>query len=1049
MSEILAEEDAKRILYVDAPNGVVSNLSAWRTLCCEAKADGFNAVLTPPLWIGQSGTTQDPDYFAFGGGHDESMSHVLGELAAVCSETDLHLYTDVVLDRVGRDSVLASEHADWFDEPELPLDPRVIRPRGLRYAHLRQGRINKALLADWVARLSQWCSVGVAGFRCQALTGLGPGDWGQLIAEVRSASQEARFLAWTPGLAAEQLLPLREASFDHTFLSLPWWNCRDGWLAEEHARLRAVAPVLSPVLEQGAGGPALNLQHLEAIWQRQLWMAAIAGDGILISHRVAQAAEQPALRAVNDWVASGRCVDAALLVTLGPLSESSSLFRGGAGLVLNPSNAMAVPLDWSLVQARLPDSYADVLYPCEAPDYLDPAGFQRYTARRATPVCPPVASASQKRQLGLGLMNDARIAIEKVQPTVDEGRFAAKASLGAPVVIEADVFMDGHDQLAVRLAWRAADETAWHETVMTAIGNDRWRGAFTPTRLGRYMFRITAWLDVWKSYCAGLQKRRDAGQDIDLDLKEGLLMVAEAARCAGPDAPAAAAHLQSVLEAGSAEVLLSERTEQAMAVADTRPFQTPENGVHTLMVERREASFSAWYELFPRSQSVVKGKHGTFSDVRRRLPAIRDMGFNVLYFPPIHPIGTTNRKGRNNALSAQPEDPGSPYAIGSAEGGHESIHPELGTLGDFLELLEEARAHGLELALDFAIQCSPDHPWLTEHSSWFNWRADGSLRFAENPPKRYEDIVNPDFYQGALQPKARASLWRALRDAVLYWIEQGVRIFRVDNPHTKPLPFWEWMLGEIHARHPDVIFLSEAFTRPKMMYRLAKLGFSQSYTYFTWRNDKRELTSYLEELVSPPASLLFRPNFFVNTPDINPYFLQTSGRAGFLIRAALAALLSGSWGMYNGFELCEANALPGREEYLDSEKYELRTWDWNRPGNIVAEISELNRIRKANPALHTHLGLRFHPAHDDAVLFFSKATTEADNIVLVAISLDPHEVRSASIELPLWLWGLPDHAAVQFEDACTNTMFELRGKHHEVRLTPERPYIIWRVRGLQ
>ena len=377
-----------------------------------------------------------------------------------------------------------------------------------------------------------------------------------------------------------------------------------------------------------------------------------------------------------------------------------------------------------------------------------------------------------------------------------------------------------------------------------------------------------------------------------------------------------------------------------------------------LDVDRPQAGFASWYEMFPRSATDDPARHGTFVDVIARLPAIRAMGFDVLYFPPIHPIGTTNRKGRNNALRAEPDDVGSPYAIGGPEGGHDAIHPQLGTLDDFRALVAAAKDHGLEIALDFAIQCSPDHPWLREHPDWFRWRPDGSIRFAENPPKKYEDIVNPDFYAEAAMP----GLWLALRDVVQFWVDQGVRIFRVDNPHTKPLPFWHWMIADIRGRHPDVIFLAEAFTRPKLMYRLAKVGFTQSYTYFTWRNTKQEIIEYLTELNAPPVRDFFRPNFFVNTPDINPPFLQTSGRPGFLIRAALACTLSGLWGMYSGFELCEAAPLPGREEYLDSEKYQIRVRDFAAPGNIVGEITALNRIRRAHPALQSHLGVTFYPA---------------------------------------------------------------------------------------
>ncbi|MGZ3239867.1 MAG: alpha-amylase family glycosyl hydrolase, partial [Burkholderiaceae bacterium] len=460
--------------------------------------------------------------------------------------------------------------------------------------------------------------------------------------------------------------------------------------------------------------------------------------------------------------------------------------------------------------------------------------------------------------------------------------------------------------------------------------------------------------------------------------------------------------------------------------------------------------FSSWYELFPRSQTNDPARHGTFNDVIRRLPAIKAMGFDTLYFPPIHPIGRKNRKGRNNSLTPAPNDPGSPYAIGAAEGGHDAIHPELGTLEDFRTLRQQAALHGLEIALDFAIQCSPDHPWLKQHPDWFDWRPDGSLRYAENPPKKYQDIVNVHFYGEAVIP----SLWIALRDIVLFWVKEGIRVFRVDNPHTKPLPFWEWMIADIRGRYPDTIFLSEAFTRPKMMYRLAKLGFSQSYTYFTWRHTKQEFIEYITELTTTNVREYFRPHFFVNTPDINPYFLQHSGRPGFLIRAALATMLSGLWGMYSGFELCEGMPLPGKEEYLDSEKYEIRVRDWQCPGNIIQEISMLNRIRSENPALQTHLGVRFLQASSDQILYFIKTTEPVDsgqqlgdNVVLVAINLDPFAVHEADIEVPLREFCLPDDGVLDVEDLLFGTRLTWQGRQQHVRLDPfVCPYAIWRVR---
>ncbi|AST34224.2 DUF3416 domain-containing protein (plasmid) [Ralstonia solanacearum] len=720
---------------------------------------------------------------------------------------------------------------------------------------------------------------------------------------------------------------------------------------------------------------------------------------------------------------------------------------------------------------------------------LPPGGVQVWRVFRSRPVRwrPAIAPGAPQVEPTRGDADNARanaavaaprIAIEHVTPAVDDGRFAVKRLVGDDILVEADVLIDGHDALAVELRWRADDDDAWQRVPMVPLGNDRWRGAFRPERLGRHHYAVAAWRDVFGTFRAELEKKHTAGVDVSVELEEGAQLVAHAAGHAPKDAPLGALHqLADLLQATAQDaahrlkLLLDPATAHVMAQASHfRPFRV-QSVPYLLEVERTGAAFASWYELFPRSASGDEQRHGTFRDVAGRLGTIRAMGFDVLYFPPIHPIGRTNRKGRNNSLRAEPGEPGSPYAIGAAEGGHDAVHPQLGTLEDFRRLRDAAREQGLELALDFAIQCSPDHPWLREHPGWFAWRPDGSVRYAENPPKKYEDIVNVDFYAADAKP----ALWRALRDVVMFWADEGVRLFRVDNPHTKPLPFWEWMIGEVRARHPDALFLSEAFTRPKVMYRLAKVGFSQSYTYFTWRHTKQEFTDYLTELTRTPVREYFRPHFFVNTPDINPVFLQTSGRPGFLIRAALAATLSGLWGVYNGFELCEGQALPGKEEYLDSEKYQLRAWDHDRPGNIVAEIALLNRIRRANPALHSHLGVRFQPASGEGILYFSKSTpaplpthpaglaglTEGaegvegadaqperfgDNTLLVAISLDPHHPQEADIELPLWQWGLPDHGALMAENLVDGTRFVWRGKWQHLRLEPERPFAIWRVR---
>ncbi|MCK9798707.1 alpha-1,4-glucan--maltose-1-phosphate maltosyltransferase [Pseudomonas sp. MAFF 302030] len=637
-----------------------------------------------------------------------------------------------------------------------------------------------------------------------------------------------------------------------------------------------------------------------------------------------------------------------------------------------------------------------------------------------------------------------RIAIENTRPVLDGGQFAVKALEGQTVEVASKVFADGHDVLAVRIRWRGGADLDWHSEVMQDVGNNGWEGHFTVTTPGRYLYCIEAWIDQFASFCYELGKKHRAAVPVSLELQEGRTQVQQAAERSDGELKQQLLdlhqRLSGLLEAEQVALFLSDESARLMALADHRPYLSlsPE---YPLDVERERAGFASWYELFPRSITDDPARHGTFNDVHSRLGMIHDMGFDVLYFPPIHPIGRSHRKGRNNALTAGPDDPGSPYAIGSEDGGHEAIHPQLGSRDDFRRLVAAAADHGLEIALDFAIQCSQDHPWLKQHPGWFNWRPDGTIKYAENPPKKYQDIVNVDFYAADAIP----SLWLELRDVVLGWVEEGVKTFRVDNPHTKPLPFWQWLIGDVRERHPEVIFLAEAFTTPAMMARLGKVGYSQSYTYFTWRNTKSELATYFSELNQAPWRDCYRPNFFVNTPDINPAFLHESGRPGFLIRAVLATMGSGLWGMYSGFELCEAAPVPGKEEYLDSEKYEIRPRDFGAPGNIIAEIAQLNRIRRQNPALHSHLGLKLYNAWNDQILYFGKRSADGDNFVLVAVNLDPFNAQEAHFELPLWELGLPDDAQTQGEDLMSGHRWTWYGKTQFMRLDPAQPFGIWRI----
>jgi starch synthase (maltosyl-transferring) len=632
-----------------------------------------------------------------------------------------------------------------------------------------------------------------------------------------------------------------------------------------------------------------------------------------------------------------------------------------------------------------------------------------------------------------------RLAIEAVTPAVDAGLFPVRRIAGEMVTVEADVICDGHEVLAVMLLWRECGAATWQEQTMQPIGNDRFRAGFPLARIGLHEFTIEAWRVEFATFRDGFAKKRMAGVATEVDCEEGRLIIARAIGAA----PAGfrdtltglVERLRAADDAECGRMLLSEEIAALMERVDPRPFATRTDRLFAVEAERLAARFAAWYEVFPRSMSDDAARHGTFDDVIRHLPRIAGLGFDVLYFPPIHPIGRRNRKGRNNSLTPAADDPGSPYAIGADEGGHDAVHPQLGSLADFRRLIDRAAAFSLEIALDFAVQCAPDHPWVRQHRDWFDWRPDGSLKYAENPPKKYQDIVNVDFYA----PGAVPGLWQELCKVVLFWAAQGVRIFRVDNPHTKPLPFWEWMIGVVKSRHPDAIFLAEAFTRPKMMYRLAKIGFTQSYSYFTWRNEKQEIIDYLTELTATPAAEFFRPNFFVNTPDINPVFLQHSGRAGFVIRAVLAATLGGLWGVYNGFELCEAAPLPGREEYLDSEKYQIRCWDWDRPGNINAEIRALNRIRRENPALQTLLGLRFLTTPNPVALCYEKALPDRSNVIIVALNLDPHHTQE---------WGLPDDSQIRVEELLTGTRATWAGKYQTVTLDPQmNQAAVWRVRS--
>ncbi len=632
-----------------------------------------------------------------------------------------------------------------------------------------------------------------------------------------------------------------------------------------------------------------------------------------------------------------------------------------------------------------------------------------------------------------------RVVIENLSPQVEGGRFPAKRAVGEVLTVTADIFVDGHDALQAVVLHRLAGESDSRETRMRFLRNDAWKAEIPVEELRDIYFTVQAWVDHFASWRERLEKKFAAGQKVSVELLDGARLLRQAAERAA----AAGQREDAGLLEGFAARLGGEEISAAVAVAAEPQLallmdhhadrslasRFPEEFyVH---VEPALAAASAWYELFPRSAGFP-GRHGTFADVVARLPRIAAMGFDILYLPPIHPIGESYRKGPNNTPNAAPGAIGSPWAIGSQAGGHSAVHPELGTLEDFADLVAAAEKEGLAVALDIAFQCSPDHPWVSEHPEWFRIRADGSIQYAENPPKLYQDIYPFDFECGEWR-----QLWEALRDIFLFWARQGVSIFRVDNPHTKPIGFWYWCLAEVRRECPEAIFLSEAFTRPKVMYRLAKAGFSQSYTYFTWRNSKAELTRYLTELVHEAPRDFFRPNFWPNTPDILPEYLQYGGRPAFVIRLVLAATLSSNYGIYGpAFELCEAAALSGTEEYQDSEKYQLRDWDLQQPGSLEPFIARVNAIRRAHPALRQMWNLRFLEADNDSILFFAKFDDAQQDLILVAVNLDPHHTQSAWLHLPLEEFELAQERSFMVHDLLGDDKFIWQGERNFMEFDP-------------
>jgi starch synthase (maltosyl-transferring) len=973
----------------------------------------------------------------------------------------------------------------WGDLAEIAYDNPNTRP---------------AIIEYWVDLVRHHLKLGFKGFRCDAAYQVPVEVWQPIVQQAKAIDPECRFFAETLGCTPEQVLGLRDAGFNFLFNSAKWWDFRSPWLLEQYELYRRVAPTISFPESHDTDRLAMELgdpepPELARHYRFRYLFASAFSSGVMMPMGYEYGCRTPmdVVRSrPGDWawetaepridltgfigvVNRMKAATPALNVegpqrkVTAPHSPVVGLLRLSGGdvassedaaiVLINPDPARLQGVDpgplINQAGGRIgrfedvtPDGPAVPFEPGQ-PISMEPLSLRVFRGH-AAPLKPAARlgkAAQQAADKRLFELAQNRVMIERVYPELDGGRHAIKRVAGDLVEVEADAFADGHDKIAACIKYRAQDEAEWREAPMRFIDNDRWGGRFPVHRNCRYFYTIEAWRDLFESWRAEVMKKHDAGLDVGVELIEGRALIERTEEQAkGPDKAALRTLLDELEmqrhdQGALLHRVLSEEVQALMTRAGIRINASRYRHDLEVFVDRPAAKFAAWYEMFPRSQSGDPNRHGTFDDVIERLPYVRSMGFDVLYFTPIHPIGRTNRKGRNNTLTPGPDDPGSPYAIGSEEGGHDAIHPELGTFDDFHRLVEAAHAHGLEIALDFAIQCSPDHPWIKEHPDWFDWRPDGTIKYAENPPKKYEDIVNVHFYRGALP-----SIWHALRDLALFWIGHGVKIFRVDNPHTKPVPFWEWMIREVQARHPDVIFLAEAFTRPKMMQQLAKVGFTQSYSYFTWRNTKQELTDYLIELTQGEAREYMRPNFFANTPDINPVYLQTSGRAGFQARLVLAATLSTVYGIYSGFELCEGTPIPSKEEYLDSEKYEIKAWDYGRPGNIRDYVTRVNQIRRDNPALQEFTNLRFYNAWNDNILYYGKMTAAKDNIILIAVNLDPHHAQAANFEVPLWELNLPDWADVEVEDLFTGNRFVWHGKVQHVWLDPNvNPCAIWRV----
>jgi starch synthase (maltosyl-transferring) len=993
------------------------------------------------------------------------------------TQAGLGVMMDLVINHTARDADLVATHPEWYrhdaagdiESPSAsdPADPANVTVwTDLAELDFRARPERDAMIAYFSDVIRHYAELGIRGFRCDAAYKVPADVWATLISGARRIAPDLVFAAENLGAPMESVCDLHPAGFDYLFNSAKWWDFRSPWLLEQYDQFRQIAPSIAfpeshdteRVRTELAGA---SDAAIEAEYRFRYLFAAAFSSGVMMpmgfeygfKQKLDVVLTRPThweepLFDLSPFITSINAMKASV-PALNEEGPTQALYRDGVAFALARTTNDGLEQALTLLNPRPAEGIS-----IDAGTALRAGGGIRLaevtpgglgTTARDVELSPLSIRifATEPERGGFTTGDAANVEpsataqpciIEAVAPQVDGGRHAVKRVVGQRCLVEADVFREGHDAIAAALLYRRSGAAVWQETSMHPRGNDRWAGAFLLDGIGTYEYTVEAWPDLYETWAHDTSVKHAAGVPVTLELVEGRALVVAATQRSRDAMRVAiegvlAAFDRAATDSEKLAVLYSGSVSRLMETAPDRSAATRYAPALPLITDRRAAEVGAWYEFFPRSQSPRPGAAGTLRDAERQLSRIRELGFDVVYLPPIHPIGVSFRKGRNNSLDPAPDDPGSPWAIGNAAGGHCAIEPSLGTLGDFDHFVATADNLGLEVALDYALQCSPDHPYIRAHPEWFSFRPDGTIKYAENPPKKYQDIVNFNWYG----PHAPA-LWHELRDVVEFWIGHGVRIFRVDNPHTKPFAFWEWMIADVRSRHPGALFLAEAFTRPKVMQELAKVGFTQSYTYFTWRNTKAELTEYLTELATPPIADFYRPNFFANTPDILPPFLQTGGRPAFLIRLYLAATLSSLYGIYSGFEVCENDALPGREEYADSEKYQITQRDWNAPGNINEHIRAVNRIRHENPALSDWRNVRFIEAEDDDVIAYTKIS--GANTLVIAVNLNPFQGKDVRIHLPASVLGADEELPLSCENLISGERFTWRGPSVSVWLDP-------------